>query len=574
MLHIKNINHKRLGMLAIGGVLTSIGMSLATPTPSHAAECAHEGVSCIAVEFGTPVGDRTVNPSSNIYSATQFYLPVAINLNHAAGYTLDYTVKVYGSGSDLVSENGTEGSIPSVITNTSYNNLGKDGSQWGIRWNFGDKIEDTYADYRPVPSSSSDVSSVVVSDGKMDRDTHSITKQLTLGFAVAVDGNQASGSYANTITVAVVASPKDARTLFDITTMQEMTGEICAATTTPTNTTISTGADINATATGASYLTAIDTDGSHQGDGNFVPQKELVDTRDGKKYTIRKLADGNCWMVSNLEFDLVPTVSKNPSRGMNSTPTSAFSTTGEDKLTGSQIVLTNKDTDLNSIREWTPEISAELYSTAGTVWVTQRNAGQGTNTEDAASATTATTWASGGADGLRSFSSATAYPDALYSVMLTANPTFGIANTGEAWQRFGNLYNWTAATLGSGTKVTTDGDNATDSICPKGWKLPYNTGDDSFSNLLGTYGLPNANANNVPAKANQLANFPLNFMRTSNYYYSDGWVYYRTTHGYWWSATRSSSMTAHLLRTSTSYVHPQSNDDYSYGFAVRCVARQ
>lgn len=474
------IKFHRLGILAVFGLFASISFSLIEPADVSATSCEDGSISCISVQFGKPVGERTVDPSSNVYSATQFYLPVAINIQHAPGYTVDYTVKVYGSGDKLVNKDNANSTIPSVLQNTSYNDLGKNGSEWGIRWNFGDTVTDSYSDYHPVPASSSDTASLIVSDGKMDKNTKDITKQLTLGFAVAVDGNQASGAYSNTVTVAVVASPKDARTIFDISTMQEMTTEICAATTTPTNTAISTGADINATATGASYLTAIDTDGSHQGNGSFVPQKELTDTRDGKKYTIRKLADGNCWMVSNLEFDIVPTSSKNPSLGMSSTPTNAFSTTGEDKLTGSQLVLTSRDTDLNSIREWTPAIAAELYGEAGTVYITQRNSGQWSGTDKPASATAATIWTQDGTDGLRSFSNAAGYPDALYSTKTAASPIFGTANTGEPWQRFGNLYNWTAATLGSGTKVSDNGANAEDSICPRGWKMPKSSGDDSL----------------------------------------------------------------------------------------------
>lgn len=439
MLQHRNINYNRLlrklgmpsklGLVILLGLFASIGVGLVGSVPTYAAECTNGGISCIAVEFGQPVGDRTVNPSSNVYSATQFYLPVTIDIRHGAGYAVDYSVKVYGSGSTLASTENDSNFIPSVLQNTSYNDLGKNGSEWGMRWNFGDKIEDTYSDYRPVPASSSDATSVVVADGKIDKDTSSVEKKLTLGFAVAVDGNQASGSYTNTVTVAVVASPKDARTLFDISTMQEMTAEICERTTTPTTTAISTGVDINATASGASYTTAIDTTGAYQGNGAYVPQKELTDSRDGKKYTVRKLADGNCWMVSNLEFDLVPTADKNIAEG--STPTEAYSSNGNDKVTGAEIRLTNKDTDLNSMREWTPAIAAEVYGTAGTVYRTQKNTG--------------TTWERDGSGGLRSFSSTAGYPDAFYSTKKSVPPpmpSFGVAKTGDPWQKFGNLYNW------------------------------------------------------------------------------------------------------------------------------------
>ena len=73
--------------------------------------------------------------------------------------------------------------------------------------------------------------------------------------------------------------------LSSIANMQDMTPEVCAATTTPNKT-----------------ATALDTDGSHAGDPNYVPTKTLVDARDNNTYTVSKLADGKCWMTQNLRI--------------------------------------------------------------------------------------------------------------------------------------------------------------------------------------------------------------------------------------------------------------------------------
>ena len=77
----------------------------------------------------------------------------------------------------------------------------------------------------------------------------------------------------------------DDPTIHSISTMQQMTPEICAATTTPLAT-----------------ATQLDTDGSHHGDPNYVPTKTLTDTRDNNTYTVSKLADGKCWMTQNLRI--------------------------------------------------------------------------------------------------------------------------------------------------------------------------------------------------------------------------------------------------------------------------------
>lgn len=41
-------------------------------------------------------------------------------------------------------------------------------------------------------------------------------------------------------------------------------------------------------------------------------------------------------------------------------------------------------------------------------------------------------------------------------------------------EKYGGYYNFSVATAGSGDSLSTEGENATNSICPKGWKLPTN----------------------------------------------------------------------------------------------------
>ena len=73
--------------------------------------------------------------------------------------------------------------------------------------------------------------------------------------------------------------------IYTISNMQQMNLNICKANTTPLAT-----------------ATALDTDGSHHGDPNYVPTVTLTDTRDNNTYTVSKLADGKCWMTQNLRI--------------------------------------------------------------------------------------------------------------------------------------------------------------------------------------------------------------------------------------------------------------------------------
>ncbi len=81
--------------------------------------------------------------------------------------------------------------------------------------------------------------------------------------------------------------------------------------------------------------------------------------------------------------------------------------------------------------------------------------------------------------------------------------------------------------------------------------------------------LPTTNTDNVAAKANQLANFPLNFLRTG-FYFDDGKTYHRTINGYWWSATGTVDR-ARNLGAKVSDVFPYDGNYRGSGFALRCV---
>ena len=102
---------------------------------------------------------------------------------------------------------------------------------------------------------------------------------------------------------------------------------------------------------------------------------------------------------------------------------------------------------------------------------------------------------------------------------------------------------------------------AQDSLCPSGWHLPANSGDDSFYNLFQVY--PAKSATNVDTV---LLSAPLGFLR-SGFYLS-----YRSSYGYYWSRTTSSSTGGYGLYFRSAYLNPQYSFDRGNGFSVRCLA--
>lgn len=511
--------------MVLGGVLVNTKETYALTCDNNSK------VSCIDITFGEIVGGTDLlapNNSSTSHGidTAYFYLPVSLTIAHAS----EYSIKVY-------SENNGElrsptGSIIPTLTGeagkgTSLQDLGKDGSVWGYRYHLDDVIKDQPANYLKVPGRN-DAEANIISGQQIPTSTNSIQKVLTLGFATAVDGNLAAGKYSDKIVVAVTATPRQTSAFGTITTMQEMTPEVCKSITTP-----SKDAEL------------VDATGIHAGDNRYVPEAILTDTRDGHEYLVRKLADGNCWMSQNLSL--------------------MFTETGAQGADGKTVALTSANTDLTSKPSWEPGRATETSS--GGDW------GQNNGTIGSTSAGWNQYWTGD--------AGATAFSDA-------GNSAYG-GQIGYA-QR-GNYYSWFAATAGSGqptdTSNLTDGQriidgDVQDSICPKGWRLPsggvtaVNTTDGSvksFYNLLQVYTGITGDVENVDAKT--LYKFPINFVPAAARYYGGG-VSDAGKRQWYWSSGAQGTVNAFNL-----YLNPETNimkpgtsaNSKGQGLSVRCVSR-
>ena len=274
--------------------------------------------------------------------------------------------------------------------------------------------------------------------------------KTTVHFGAKVDTTLDSGRYKADILFTAVAHPNPPKPLHSISTMQQMTSEVCAATTTPNR-----------------GVTTLDTDGSHHGDSDYVPTKTLIDTRDNNTYTVSKLADGKCWMTQNL------------------------------RIAGK--TLTPADSDVTS--NYT--IPASSIS------------------------------------GFDSYDTSNAYVDS-----------------------DGGFYTWYTATAGTGTQaLSTQGQNTTVSICPKGWRLPTSRGGSDFQTLC----------NNYHNSSSALRTNPVNLVLSGRVNSSSR--YHQGSFGYYWSSTVASRGFANSLYLYTSDVTSTSSEGKSYGLSVRCVAR-
>ena len=261
----------------------------------------------------------------------------------------------------------------------------------------------------------------------------------------------------------------------------------------------------------------------------------LTDSRDGKQYWVAKLADGNCWMTQNLDLDL-----------------------------STKEALTPEDSDVS--RSWTP---GNDTLTDGTQTTTGNTAVWSWNLGDYV-LTTPNAGTSCGSSGISNFGDCTSV--GFQSVAGMTPMTDGDAtdvisgNTYNAHYHVGNHYTWNAATAGG----TITGQDATDSICPKGWQLPTsnNSNSGSFQALTDAY---NISGNAAGGTASVSA--PLYFVR-SGLVYSGSLRNAGGGGGYWSSTANSNTGNAYYLAFGSGYVDPSNYGGRYPGSSIRCLASQ
>ena len=295
----------------------------------------------------------------------------------------------------------------------------------------------------------------------------------------------------------------------------------------------------SAATTPSASATAPDSTGDHAGDTNYVPSITMKDQRDEQEYTIRKLADGNCWMTDNLRYGATTSGAINTDLATSSYITSANTDNPASNFSIPSTSIINTKSGFGSYFDTNAYDNPQIY-------IYQANL------------------VDGGSEQIDLWSQTTDYGTAT-----------SIDGSGS---HIGALYNFCAATGGtactaSGTTPTVSG-----SICPKGWTLPTfanaitpgsGTSDSkSYDNLLGLY-----NVTNDAAGYNKLIANPLNFVRAGHVTSGILYLRYASGYGFYWSASPdpSRASSAYRLRFGSSNA-TRGYSSRNYGFSVRCVA--
>ena len=277
---------------------------------------------------------------------------------------------------------------------------------------------------------------------------------------------------------------------------------------------------------------------------------QLLDTRDNNLYWVTKLKDGHCWMTQNLDLEIDATRT-----------------------------YTHNDTDLgwdpdsfDSNATWKPDTTNGKYNlpvngTSVPDWSNQNNYPYSADPGD-----------------VYYYTSNSEANDIKYNSLsecIAANHTEGDCKHYHA----GNYYNWSAAIASNNsTNIgSTAGEIASNSICPKGWRLPNASQTDNVNNEFGRMlygeGITAALSNGDGSVGYYSGVTSFSKLRSNPYYFvrsgavSDGTLVNPGVSSSCWSSTVGNSTYAYSLGFNGTDIYPASNYYMYYGRSVRCVAR-
>ena len=266
-----------------------------------------------------------------------------------------------------------------------------------------------------------------------------------------------------------------------------------------------------------------------------------VDARDGKTYTVARLADGNLWMTQNLDLDI------------DSTKT-----------------YTSDDTDLPAGVTWTP--SRSTYKSEDGTWLNINTIPESYDPGDI--------YWNGVIDNYGAWDDYwDSWDDDTESFDDSLIPFSSLTSTeGDSHYHFGNYYNWTAAiAMNDSSNIATGGEETINqSICPSGWKMPSSgNGEDSIYGLAILYGTVDPSLSEVRDMTDLLRS-PAYFVPSG--YHNDETYEFGSRGGFWTSVGYYNNWpNAHdlnmFLRNNTIVGNPSGGRGRSQGNPVRCLAR-
>ena len=332
--------------------------------------------------------------------------------------------------------------------------------------------------------------------------------------------------------------------------------------------------------------TAVDSDAL--GVGTFA----LSDNRDDKDYLVRRLADGNCWMVQNLDLELADfagTQKLTPANTDINTEGKIYWDPSESVTLGEKTIEDGSQFASSSaqggrwVSKYNENVENGIYLGTGDLLDPNNLDGssmpsnrswldlQQTSRNNTAYYNTDHLWVeeNRNSQAPRSISNGLAWLDNSDPTVITVETTYNVEDDGEpsssSWYK-GSWYNWYAATAESGTFETSNS-SASDSICSKNWMLPttYDSlARKSLQNLLSSYSI--SRSNNATLKEN-----PIAMVTSGEYSLYYGTFFLTGVHMSFWTSKASSNTNSIAFSNYSNVLNIDENGRKNRGFSIRCV---
>ena len=174
-------------------------------------------------------------------------LGISAGTNNKTGYTISFSTSSENAELKRNSDQASEYFIPTITESVAAESFPTIG--WGYK-TLGNA-------FNPIPLETTNIFNTTTYGEN--------TNDFTIG--TRADATIAAGTYSCELVFTIVPNPLPVDSISHISKMQQMTPDVC--------------------------------DASAENES-----KQLEDIRDGKKYWVTKLKDGNCWMTQNLDYDL------------------------------------------------------------------------------------------------------------------------------------------------------------------------------------------------------------------------------------------------------------------------------
>ena len=540
-----NITTTALGGLTIISVVSTLSLSSVSATDTNTSQdnvTVSVPVSCTM--NGTGMTSHNANIPNGTYQADIGTTTLKTFCNDNQGfaiYAIGYTNEEYGN-TTLIGATGGQ----TIVTGTATTTGSPDVSNWAVKLatdstaTYPITLDNSFGAYSSVPST---YTKVAHRDSGTDLGSSATGASLTTTYAAYISKTQQADTYNGEVKytlvhpadhVAPVICNSNATTIDEAKCLQDF-----------------------ASNNSASIINSMEIE------NNYF----LKDKRDGKTYSIAKLANNEVWMTKNLDLDL-----------------------------NTSTTYTNEDTDIGyntstgqyDLAAWSPIRSTYSNSTTytaqwcqGGVWSSEYGCEKNNTPESydpgelywngsIYNFTQNSEWE----DYLTSCNYSSREPSCNQSLNPISNYTY---NIGLGQYHLGNYYNWSAAIASNDSSAYGEGSIVNQSICPAGWTLPAaSEGEHSFYDMWIRYGYDKNNSNF--ASDTIISDFgPVYY--SLNGFFNGVLLDIGDNFGFWSSYadnTTGSNGTSALIAYMSGYVlHASYNapNNRANGSAIRCIAR-